>query len=83
MAIRSMYSSFSLQGVRTISARTYPDLESAPLILSFEVDCATLDGGWSEITIHTESKELTAALVRAINDAVSASKESQASTLVF
>lgn len=65
----SIFSSFSLQNVTSIKAHTYSDLESAPLIISFESDPA-LNGGWSEVTIHTANKELSLALVEAINGAV-------------
>lgn len=61
----SMYSSFSLQNITTISARTFEDLESAPIIIEFDGD-----KGRSEITIHTRNAALTRALVDAINGAV-------------
>lgn len=69
-----IFSSFSLQRVKTITAHTYHDLASAPLILNFQCD-DTLDGGWSEITIHTDNKELTQAIVDAINGAIRAVAE--------
>ena len=73
-----IYSSFSLQHVKTISAHTFSELKSAPLIIGFQVD-ETLDGGWAEITVHTDNTELTAALVSAINSAVASIKEKQSS----
>lgn len=69
-----IFSSFSIQRVKTITAHTYPDLASAPLILNFQCD-DTLDGGWSEIIIHTDNNELTKALVEAINSALLSIKE--------
>ncbi|MCK1717209.1 hypothetical protein [Bradyrhizobium sp. 141] len=72
----SIFSNFSLQNVKTIYARTYEHLASAPLIITFQCD-DTLDGGWSEISIHTDNKELSLALAAAINGAVEAVKAKQ------
>lgn len=67
-----IFSSFSLQNVTGIEARAYSDLESAPLIITFR--CDDIDGGWSEATIHTGDKQLSLALVEAINGAVASVK---------
>jgi hypothetical protein len=75
-----IYSSFSLQNVKGIEAKGYLELASAPLIISFSVDDAH-EGGWSDITIHTDNRELTLALVEAINGAVRAVLEKQAAQL--
>lgn len=68
----AIISNFSLHGVKKIEAHTYADLPSAPLIIGFQAD--DFAGGWSEIIIHTDNPALTAALVKAINDAVASVK---------
>ena len=71
-----MCSSFTLQNVKSVRARTYAELASAPLIIEFEND--GLEHGWAEISVHTRNPELTLALVEAINGAVAVVKAKQA-----
>lgn len=72
-----IFTSFSLQRVKTITAHTYAELASGPLVLGFQRE-DDLTGGWSEVTIHTDNPELAAALVEAINGVIVEVKEKQA-----
>jgi hypothetical protein len=56
------FSSMSLQNVKLVSAITYAELASAPLILKFDGG----PNGFGEFTVHTENSKLSIALAEAI-----------------
>lgn len=68
-----MYASISFQGLKNLTANTFDELPSAPLIVTFESvknDDTGAHYSRGEICLHLKNRALAKALVEAINRAV-------------